>query len=412
MVNTEDKQAPDAICIAVSACLLGEKCRYDRTAQSCRELAALKRLADVRYVGVCPEVSGGLPIPRLPSEIIATFSNSLPREENSFDYVVNSQGDNVTKQFIIGAHKTLLYAKNNNVLYAIMKSNSPSCGSGVIYDGTFSGKKVAGWGIAARMFAECGIKVVDEHDVKHIVDSLKAIPRKERQTQLATLFDVYQKHLPGGIGSSPDTKRLPEHTEALHTNALSNGQKEHYKPTLKKALGHACVITKHKMEVAKLCLRIGLVKQALTHDLSKYTPEEFMAGVRYFQGTRSPNALQREIDGHSAAWLHHKGRNKHHLEYWLDLSDDPGVRLCAAPMPACYVVEMFCDRVAASKTYKGSAYTTADPLNYYLQSKDVLIIHPHTRAELEKLLVTLADKGENEAVLEAKRYLLTSKQAE
>ena len=83
---------------------------------------------------------------------------------------------------------------------------------------------------------------------------------------------------------------------------------------------HFCTITRHRLLVCKHCFKLGLYWQGLTHDLSKYSPEEFWTGVRYFQGDRSPNAAEREVIGFSKAWLHHKGRNKHHFEYWIDVS--------------------------------------------------------------------------------------------
>ena len=82
--------------------------------------------------------------------------------------------------------------------------------------------------------------------------------------------------------------------------------------------GHLRTINHHKLLVMRHCFRVGLYRQGLTHDLSKYAPVEFFNGVRYFQGTRSPNDAERQAKGYSAAWLHHKGRNKHHMENWID----------------------------------------------------------------------------------------------
>lgn len=79
--------------------------------------------------------------------------------------------------------------------------------------------------------------------------------------------------------------------------------------------GHFKTITAHKLLVMKYCFKIGLYKQGLLHDLSKYAPSEFLVGARYYQGTRSPNNAEREDTGVSTAWMHHKGRNKHHFEY-------------------------------------------------------------------------------------------------
>ena len=123
---------------------------------------------------------------------------------------------------------------------------------------------------------------------------------------------------------------------------------------------HFKTITHHKILVAKGCFRIGLYKQGILHDLSKYTPEEFLVGAKYYQGTRSPNNAEREAIGYSTAWLHHKGRNKHHYEYWIDYSAHsiPG-SMAPVPMPKRYIAEMVMDRIAASKVYEGKNYTDA-----------------------------------------------------
>ena len=111
---------------------------------------------------------------------------------------------------------------------------------------------------------------------------------------------------------------------------------------------HLRTINHHKSLVMKHCFKVGLYKQGLLHDMSKYSPTEFLVGCRYYQGTRSPNNAEREATGYSKAWLHHKGRNKHHYEYWIDYSVDPGEGIVGQKMPIKYVIEMFMDRVAAS----------------------------------------------------------------
>ena len=168
---------------------------------------------------------------------------------------------------------------------------------------------------------------------------------------------------------------------------------------------HFWTITHHRNLVRSHCFRIGLYWQGLTHDLSKYSPEEFWTGVRYYQGNRSPNAAERETLGYSKAWLHHKGRNKHHYEYWIDVSLNKEEGLVGNKMPLRYVAEMVCDRIAACQVYKGAAYTTASPWEYYERTKKYITIHPETRALLEKLLLILRDQGE-EAVYAYMRRLL------
>ena len=91
--------------------------------------------------------------------------------------------------------------------------------------------------------------------------------------------------------------------------------------------GHFETITRHKLLVMKYCFECGLYQQGLTHDLSKYSPTEFIPGCIYYQGDHSPNEAERAARGYSSAWLHHKGRNKHHLEYWIDYTTNPALCL-------------------------------------------------------------------------------------
>ncbi len=150
--------------------------------------------------------------------------------------------------------------------------------------------------------------------------------------------------------------------------------------------------------VCAYCVRAGLILQGLTHDLSKLSPTEFLVGAKYYQGTRSPNNAEREDIGVSTAWLHHKGRNRHHYEYWIDYAPDPGDPrgLAGSPMPRRYVAEMIFDRVSASKVYQGERYTDRSPLDYFLRSREKSwYIHPRTKREMEFLLRMWADRGED-----------------
>ena len=173
---------------------------------------------------------------------------------------------------------------------------------------------------------------------------------------------------------------------------------------------HFRTITKHRNLVCKYCLRLGLIKQGLTHDLSKYTPVEFWRGVKYYQGNRSPNDAERRQTGVSKAWLHHKGRNKHHFEYWTDYSIEAAKRgdypVKSVQMPRRYVAEMLMDRIAASKTYMKENYTDASPLEYYERGKAGKLMHPDTARELEAMLRILAKKGEQECFRFVKEYYL------
>ena len=162
-----------------------------------------------------------------------------------------------------------------------------------------------------------------------------------------------------------------------------------------KALQHFKTITYHKYLVMKGCFAVGLYRQGICHDLSKYSWTEFRVGAKYYQGNRSPNNAEREDIGYSSAWLHHKGRNKHHFEYWTDYSiRKPGHPIEGMRMPRRYVAEMLMDRIAASKVYNGENYTDHDPLEYFLKGKAHYMLHPKTEREIEGLLRMLDQRGE------------------
>ena len=171
---------------------------------------------------------------------------------------------------------------------------------------------------------------------------------------------------------------------------------------------HFKTITKHRLLVMGGCFRVGLIRQGLTHDLSKYSPVEFWTGARYYQGNRSPNSAEREEKGYSEAWMHHKGRNKHHYEYWTDLNRQTR-RYEPVEMPRRYLVEMVMDRRAACMTYQGAAYTPASPLNYFLGSIERERMHPATRRQLEYILTMLRDRGEKETFRYLRRVVLKGK---
>lgn len=172
---------------------------------------------------------------------------------------------------------------------------------------------------------------------------------------------------------------------------------------------HFLTITHHKMLVMRFCFQVGLYRQGLLHDLSKYSPEEFRTGIRYYQGFKSPNSAERDEIGYSAAWLHHKGRNKHHFEYWIDIRGKGDPTLVGMPMPKRYVVEMFCDRIAACKVYLKEKYTDRSPLEYYQKNIHMVTMHPDTRVLLVRMLTMLAEKGEKETFRTVKKKIVQSK---
>ena len=128
--------------LAVSACLLGDACRYDGAAKPCARVAALA--ARHELVPVCPERAGGLPVPRPPAEIV----------ERDPVRVADAAGSDVTAAFCAGARRSLEEALAAGCAGAVLKARSPSCGSGAVYDGTFAGALVPGWGVAAAMTEE------------------------------------------------------------------------------------------------------------------------------------------------------------------------------------------------------------------------------------------------------------------
>jgi len=171
---------------------------------------------------------------------------------------------------------------------------------------------------------------------------------------------------------------------------------------------HLHTVNSHRRLVRKGCFKIGLYRQGITHDLSKYSPTEFLAGIRYWQGYRSPNNAEREDKGISYSWLHHKGRNKHHYEYWTDYNpeQDGGPAIIPVRMPNRYIAEMLMDRIAASKIYLGDDYTDRGPLEYYERIPHGLIMEKNTQQTLEYLLHLLADEGEDAVCIYIKNHLL------
>lgn len=172
---------------------------------------------------------------------------------------------------------------------------------------------------------------------------------------------------------------------------------------------HFKTITKHKLLVMHYCFRAGLYRQGLLHDLSKYSPVEFLVGCKYYQGDRSPNNAEREDTGLSKSWLHHKGRNRHHFEYWIDYGQEPGSAMQGMKMPVKYVVEMFCDRVAACKTYYKENYNDSMPFEYFNKNRKHYMMHPETMELLGKMLIMLKRYGEEDTLVYIRERILTGR---
>ena len=160
---------------------------------------------------------------------------------------------------------------------------------------------------------------------------------------------------------------------------------------------HFITITKHRHLVMKLCFKMGLYKQGLLHDLSKYSYTEFSNSAKYYVGTYSPTISERKEKGYSDIWMHHKGRNKHHYEYWFDFSNVEK-KYVPIKIPIQYVKEMICDRIAASKVYLKDKYTKSSALEYFNRTYDRHEMHPETSALLKSWLELVSEKGENDAI--------------
>lgn len=172
---------------------------------------------------------------------------------------------------------------------------------------------------------------------------------------------------------------------------------------------HFRTITHHRHLVMKNCFKVGLYWRGLTHDLSKYSPTEFWRGAKYYQGTFSPTQQERREKGYSLAWMHHKGRNRHHFEYWTDYGVN-GEGIIGVEMPKKYVAEMFCDRLAASKVYRGQDFQPGDPYQFFQYGKKKrLLMHPATSELLETILIVLRDQGEDAAFDYVRREVLGKK---
>jgi len=158
---------------------------------------------------------------------------------------------------------------------------------------------------------------------------------------------------------------------------------------IKNIIKHFITITKHKIKVFKLCIKAGIPFRGLVHDLSKYSITEFGESIKYYQGTRSPIQYCREVNGYSKAWLHHKGRNKHHHEYWYDYgAPDP-----TPVIPYKYVVEMICDNLAAGQTYQGNKWDKEYQLKYWNRTKDKVKLNKKIYDLLQEVFEEISEHG-------------------
>lgn len=158
---------------------------------------------------------------------------------------------------------------------------------------------------------------------------------------------------------------------------------------------HFRTITHHIILVRHFCFKSGLYKQGLLHDLSKYSFTEFWRGAKYFSGKYSPNHNERLKKGYSLAWMHHKGRNKHHVEYWVDV-DIKAHMYKSVDMPNRYIAESMCDRIAASKIYRKKEFKPMDVKAYYEMESKMLNMSSNTKEKFDFLMDYYIEHGQKE----------------
>lgn len=158
---------------------------------------------------------------------------------------------------------------------------------------------------------------------------------------------------------------------------------------------HLHTVNKHRCLVCRLCFKLGLYRQGLTHDLSKYSFTEFITSCRYYLGNRSPIYAEYQDKGYSEIWLHHKGRNKHHWEYWIAFIKD---RIVTLEMPIRYIKEMVADRIAACMVYEGKSYHSSSALEFLEASREKRLIPPKTYQKLKEYLTIVAENDLNTAL--------------
>lgn len=163
---------------------------------------------------------------------------------------------------------------------------------------------------------------------------------------------------------------------------------------LTKIWKHFKLVTKHKFMVLKFAIKAGIPWRGFMHDWSKFSAEEFIEGCKYYVGYRSPITVSRDTKGYSRAWLHHKGRNKHHEEYWYDWQNPTKTVL----MPYKYVVELICDTLAAGKVYRGKEWTNDYPIIYFNTKKDKRLFNPKILEFLTDIYTQISKEGVDKTI--------------
>lgn len=159
-----------------------------------------------------------------------------------------------------------------------------------------------------------------------------------------------------------------------------------------KTFKHLHTVNKHRWYVFKYSIKAGIPFRGLVHDLSKYSPTEFFESVKYFDGHKSPLTLAKLDKGYSEALLHHRGRNKHHPEYWEDEMNGERVGIF---MPYKYIVESVCDKISATKVYNGKNFNPTQILEIWKKEvkKNPTAIHPGVVEFYDTVLAKIAEDG-------------------
>lgn len=171
------------------------------------------------------------------------------------------------------------------------------------------------------------------------------------------------------------------------------------KLTISKLLNHWCAVRTHRKWVRHYCFMAGIPWRGLTHDLSKYNPIEFIESARYWVGTSSPINEAKRLQGISYAWMHHKGRNTHHYEYWMDNFDDGGI---ARLMPKKDFVEMVCDYLGAARAYQGAAFSYTAERAWWLKKREKCAMNEKNKIMLDIIFSDL-EIAENPMLIRANR---------
>lgn len=158
---------------------------------------------------------------------------------------------------------------------------------------------------------------------------------------------------------------------------------------VEKIFKHIKLVSKHKLVVFKLACKVGIPWRGFMHDWSKFSPEEFFESVKYYNGKKSPIIVCKQENGYSRAWLHHKGRNKHHPEYWVDWA----LPQKAIIMPYKYAAEMVCDKMAAGIVYNGKDWRQDTQIKYYMKEREKSIVHPQIDKFLLEIFTQVSEQG-------------------